>query len=211
MNAFENKYKTLPNHEVLGESLISSRGLLVVISSPSGGGKSTVIKRILAENKDKPYVYSISMTTRPKREGEVDGHDYIFVDEATFRERIRSGDLVEYENVHGCLYGTPKTPIQNWIDRGKIVFLDIDVFGALSLKDSFPANSLLIFLKPPDLDVLKERLLGRATEDQREIQKRLQRVPVEMAEMNKFDEIVVNNDLDGAVRQIEEIVNKKML
>ena len=94
MNAFENKYKTLPNQEAFGESLRSSKGLLVVISSPSGGGKSTVIKRILTKNKDKPFVYSISMTTRPKREGEIDGHDYVFVDEETFRERIKSGDLV---------------------------------------------------------------------------------------------------------------------
>ncbi|NOY58881.1 MAG: guanylate kinase [Calditrichaeota bacterium] len=187
----------------------TKRGLLVAISSPSGGGKSTIIKRILAENKDKPYVYSISMTTRPKREGEIDGRDYWFVDEETFKEKIKSGDLIEYENVHGCFYGTPKTPIQNWIDRGKIVFLDIDVYGALSLRKSFPTHSLLIFLKPPDLEVLKKRLLGRATEDKSEIQKRLQRVPMEMAEMNKFDEIVVNDDLDGAVRQIEEIVNKK--
>jgi len=199
----------LNDHESSGGRLKTKRGLLVAISSPSGGGKSTIIKRILAENKDKPYVYSISMTTRPKREGEIDGRDYWFVDEETFKEKIKSGDLIEYENVHGCFYGTPKTPIQNWIDRGKIVFLDIDVYGALSLRKSFPTHSLLIFLKPPDLEVLKKRLLGRATEDKSEIQKRLQRVPMEMAEMNKFDEIVVNDDLDGAVRQIEEIVNKK--
>jgi len=201
----------LPNHKVSGGGLTSLKGLLVVISSPSGGGKSTIIKRMLAENKDKPYIYSISMTTRPKRKGEVDGRDYFFVDEATFKEKIKSGYLAEYENVHGCLYGTPKTPIQNWIDQGKVVFLDIDVFGALSLRNSFPTNSLLIFLKPPDSDVLRKRLLGRATEDQNKIQKRLQRVPVEMAEMNKFDEIVVNDHLDSAVRKIEEIVNKKMI
>jgi len=194
-----------------GGRLKSKKGLLVAVSSPSGGGKSTIIKRILAKNKEKPYVYSVSMTTRAKREGEIDGRDYWFVDEETFKEKIKSGDLIEYENVHGWFYGTPKAPIQNWIDRGKIVFLDIDVYGALSLRKLFPNSSLLIFLKPPDLEVLKKRLLGRATEDKSKIQKRLQRVPVEMAAMNKFDEIVVNDDLDEAVRQIEKIVNKKMM
>lgn len=201
----------MPDFIDSGVNLRGAKGLLVVISSPSGGGKSTVIKRILAENQEKPYVYSISMTTRPKRKGEVDGRDYIFVDESAFKEKISSGELVEYENVHGYLYGTPKTPIQNWINQGKIVFLDIDVFGALSLRNSFPEHSLLIFLKPPDLAVLRKRLLGRATEDQSEIQKRLQRVPVEMSEMNKFDAIVVNDNLDVTVRKIEEIINKKMI
>ena len=181
----------------------------MAVSSPSGGGKTTVIERLL-EDRSLPFVYSISMTTRPKRPGEIDGRNYWFVDSETFRKKIEDGELVEYQNVHGYMYGTPKRPIETWIDEGKIVLLDIDVYGAQNLRKHFPHNSLLIFLKPPDLEALRQRLKGRATESPQQIQKRLERVPKEMAMMDRFDAVVVNDRLEETVRKVRKLIEEKL-
>ena len=123
-------------------------GLLVVLSSPSGGGKTTVIKKILQDNHP-DYCYSISMTTRPKRAGEEDGRDYWFVSPDEFQQKIKDDEFIEYEQVHDWYYGTPKSSITAWVNAGRIVLLDVDVFGALRLKKYFSEKALLIFLKPP--------------------------------------------------------------
>ncbi len=184
------------------------KGLIVAISSPSGGGKTSVIHRLLQQN-DLSLCYSVSMTTRPRREGEVDGKDYWFVDEKAFCEQIDNNDLVEYEKVHGYYYGTPRQPLLTWLNQDKIVLFDIDVNGALKIQHHFPHNSLLIFLAPPDTTTLKARLLHRGSESTREIQKRLRRVDLEMEKSRNFDEIIVNENLNKTVKQIKEIIKRR--
>ncbi len=185
-----------------------NNGLLVVLSSPSGGGKTTIIRKII-QSGPPDYVYSISMTSRPKRNGETDGHDYFFVDEQTFEQHIKNNDLLEYERVHGWHYGTPKLPVEKWIKEGKAVFMDIDVFGAKHIKQEFKEKALLIFLKPPDENVLIERLKKRSTEDDEQIKKRLQRLPEEMACADDFDVVIINDDLNETVNKVKQLVEQK--
>jgi guanylate kinase len=187
--------------------VIKENGLLVVLSSPSGGGKTTVIKKVIHLNPD--YLYSISMTTRSMRTGEENGRDYWFVSEEEFAESIKAGNFVEYEKVHGCYYGTPITKISEWVDQQKIVFLDLDVYGALRLKEKFENRALLIFLKPPDEKSLVNRLVNRSTETQQQIEKRLTRMPEEIKMAEEFDSIVINEDLDDTIKQVKLIVEKK--
>lgn len=184
----------------------SEKGLLVVLSSPSGGGKTTVIKKILNLH-PKEYVYSISMTTRPKRAGETDGIDYFFVSRQEFEQHIRNGHLLEYENVHGQYYGTPLKPLNEWIEQNFVVLLDIDVYGAQKIKERYN-RSLLVFIKPPDVNVLIERLKKRSTESDKQIEKRLDRLPEEMAYAEKFDYIVVNDKLSDTVEKVHRRVKE---
>ena len=176
-----------------------------MLSAPSGGGKTTVIKRLLSESNPN-WVYSISVTTRPQRKGEVNGRDYWFLDQEQFEQKIENGELVEYEKVHDHYYGTPKTPIVEWIKDGKTVFLDIDVFGAKHVKEQFPNDSILIFLKPPSLEVLKKRLTNRKTESSAQIKRRLERLPLEMEQAKHFDFTVVNHDLNETAKQVKECI-----
>ena len=186
----------------------SGPGLLVVLSSPSGGGKTTVIKRLLAEESD--YIYSVSMTTRPPREDETDGRDYFFIDKNTFANKIERNELIEYEQVHGYLYGTPKAPLERAIADGRVVLLDMDVHGALTLRKYYPDNSLLIFLEPPDMNRLIERLKGRGSEGSEQIARRLQRVPDEMVLAEKFDCMIVNEDLAATLRRVRSIIKDRI-
>jgi guanylate kinase len=183
-------------------------GLLVAISSPSGGGKTSLIQDVL-KDKALPFSYSVSMTTRPRREGEIDGQDYLFVDEATFRDKIEKNEFIEYEQVHGYYYGTPRQPLMRWLTEGRIVLFDIDVKGALQIRNYFKHNTLLIFLAPPDIETLKKRLQGRDTETREQIQKRLHRVDLEMEKSKLFDQVVVNQNFGDTVRQVKEIINKR--
>jgi len=185
-----------------------NKGLLVVLSSPSGGGKTTIIRHIL-QSGPPDYVYSISMTSRPRRKGEIDGQDYFFVDEPTFEQHIENDNLIEYERVHDWYYGTPKQPVEKWIEQGKAVFMDIDVFGAIHIKKEFDDNALLIFLKPPDEQVLRERLKKRSTEDEEQINKRLQRLPKEMACADDFDIVITNDELNETVNKVKQLVEQK--
>lgn len=183
------------------------KGLLVVLSSPSGGGKTTVIKKVIDSDSD--YIYSISMTTRQMRSGEENGRDYWFVSDDEFESSIKNGNLVEYENVHGCFYGTPVDKISEWLAQEKIVFLDLDVYGAMRVKERFDTRALLIFLKPPDEKALIERLVNRSTETKQQIEKRLSRMPEEMKMAEKFDFIIVNNDLQETIDQVKKVVEYK--
>jgi guanylate kinase len=185
-----------------------ANGLLVVLSSPSGGGKTTVIKQIIA-NGPPDYLYSISITTRPMRKGEIGGKDYWFVTPEEFQNRVERGELIEYERVHDWYYGTPKTPIVDWIRQGKVVFLDIDVYGALELKQQFGDTALLIFLMPPSTGELIDRLVHRSTETERQIARRLERLPEEMKKAQEFDYVVVNAQLDETTSTIQKLIENK--
>jgi guanylate kinase len=186
---------------------MSKTGLLVVISSPSGGGKTTIIRKVLDSVKGN-FKYSISATTRPRRINEVDGHDYYFMDKDEFEEKLRRGDFVEWAEVHGYYYATPKSKLDQWLNEGKIILLDLDVDGGLEIKKKYGDLSLLIFIKPPSVDSLVQRLKSRKTEDEAQIKKRLERLPKEMKKAELYDFQIVNEHLDETVQKVIDIVQK---
>ena len=180
-----------------------TRAAPVVLAAPSGAGKTTLARR-LVEGSDR-FVFAISATTRAPRESEKDGVDYLFVSEGDFEAMIDAGDLVEWATVHGRLYGTPRAALEGAASRGEHVVLDIDVQGARLIRDSVP-DARLIFVVPPSVAVLMERLTGRGTEGAREMERRLRSALHELQAASEFDHRVVNDDLDRCVEEIEEIV-----
>ena len=181
-------------------------GLLCVISSPSGGGKSSIIREILKRHPE--YKYSISATTRPRRHYERDGVDYYFLSDDEFDRRLQQGDFIEWAWVHGHRYGTLKKPIEKMLANGDVVLLDIDVIGGRNVRKLFPENSLLIFLKPPSVEELIRRLKGRKSETEEQIKKRLERLPMEMAAADEYDVQIVNDDFEETVRQVDRIISE---
>jgi len=185
---------------------MADKGLLVVISSPSGGGKTTIIRKVLASG-NADYQYSISTTTRQRRSNEVDGKDYFFVDEKEFAEKRARGEFVEWAEVHGNYYATPKTQLERGLEAGKIVLLDLDVEGGVAIKERFGESALLIFVRPPSFESLKRRLQNRKTESDEEINRRLRRYPSEIKKAELYDYQIVNADLETTVKEIIEIIN----
>ena len=183
-----------------------SRGKLIVVSAPSGAGKTTIVKAILA--KYPSLLFSVSATTRPIRAGEVDGRDYFFLQREEFERRIKAGQLVEWEEIYGNLYGTLKSEVDNALSAGKTMLFDIDVRGALSIKRHYPNDTVVIFIRPPSVEVLRSRLLNRKTEDEATMKRRLDRVTMELETGNQFDYQVINDDLQTAVREVEQIIAK---
>ena len=180
------------------------RGRLIVFVAPSGAGKTSVIR--LVRSRHEGIAYSVSCTTRPMRPGEVDGRDYRFLDEPTFRRDIDEGRFVEWAEVHGHLYGTPRQPLDEALDQGRDVFLDLDVVGSLCLKELYGDRAVAIFLAPPSVDELERRLLLRAT-DSPEVQRlRLRNALTELTFRDRFDFQVVNDDLERACREIDGIL-----
>jgi len=185
---------------------METKGLLVVISAPSGAGKTSVIRKVLATG-DERFRYSISATTRARRGNERPGEDYFFLSPEDFdAERLR-GEFVEWAEVHGHYYATPKTPLDKWLAEGGIVFLDLDVDGGLAIKDKYNDTAILIFINPPSYQSLVDRLRSRETESQAQIDKRLERYPKEMQNSQKYDYRIVNEQLDATVKEIIKIVN----
>ena len=182
-------------------------GILVIVSSPSGGGKTTIIHTILNMYSEK-FVYSISATTRKMRSGEVDGKDYFFLTEEQFIKDIENHRFLEWEQVHGYYYGTPKLYIDQCIRNGKYVLLDIDVNGALQVAKKYENNTITIFISPPSQIELINRLKNRKTDTEEEIEKRLKRIPVEMELSKYFNYIVINDKIDDTVNKIIEIINR---
>ena len=179
------------------------RGYPIVISSPSGGGKTTLVHRILA---DMPKAaYSVSVTTRPPRTGERNGRDYFFVSKPAFERMVRKHELAEWAGVHSHLYGTPKKFLDAKITLGYFPILDVDVQGALQLKKKYPAG-VYIFLIPPTLRELARRLRERHTDSPEVIKKRLQAAKRELAVAQKYDYVVLNDDLDAAVERVKTIL-----
>ena len=180
----------------------SYQGRMLVISGPSGCGKSTLCKRLV---RDERVEFSISATTRPMREGEVDGREYHFLDADHFRERVEAGDFIEWAEVHGNLYGTLRAPLDRAVAAGKIFLIEIDVQGALQLK-ALEVDGLYVFISPPSAAVLRDRLEGRATDSQPVIERRLKKAADEMLEAPRYDSTIVNDDLDRAFAELQTLV-----
>ncbi len=180
-----------------------ARGKLIVISAPSGAGKTAIAWQIMKRNPS--LVFSVSATTRAKRAGEVDGRDYYFLTREEFERRVRAGEFVEWEEVFGNCYGTLKADVEKSLQAGHHVVFDIDVNGGLSIKRQYP-DALLIFIQPPSIGVLRERLVKRGSENDATLQRRLDRVPMEMEKGKAFDYQVVNDDLQRAVDEVQKIV-----
>ena len=176
---------------------------LIVLSAASGAGKTTIAK-ILAEKYEEMEI-SVSATTRGKRPRETDGIDYHFISVDAFQKNIRENNFLEYEEVHGDYYGTLKDRVEDLLSVGKTVIFDIDVKGALSIKRLY-SHAILIFIKTPSLSELKQRLRNRKSESDEAIQKRLSRIDFEYAQADKFDFVVINDKLEHAVEQIENII-----
>ncbi|MGX7092672.1 guanylate kinase [Hutsoniella sourekii] len=186
-----------------------SRGLLVVLSGPSGVGKGTVRAAIFEENKYN-YVYSISATTRKMRDGEVDGVDYFFISREEFENLIQEDALLEHAEYVGNYYGTPIKKIQENLEAGHDVFLEIEVQGALKVKERMP-EGVFIFLAPPNLTELESRICGRGTEDEAIIFERMQKAREEIEMMQYYDYVVVNEEVDQAVDQVNAIIQSEHL
>ena len=181
----------------------NDKGLLLVISGPSGTGKGTVCKRLLEKNKD--IFLSVSATTREPREGEIDGVSYHFYDEDKFRNLIAKNQFIEWAAFCDNYYGTPKAPVIENIDNGRDVMLEIEIEGAMKVRAKHP-EGVYIFLFPPSIEVLEERLKGRGTETDEVIAKRLARAKEEFKMCTKYNYYVVNDDLEKAVEEIEAII-----
>ena len=175
---------------------MAEKGVLIVVSGFSGAGKGTIVKRIVEENSN--YALSISMTTREPREGEVEGKSYFFVSKERFEEAISNGELVEYANYVGNYYGTPRAYVDRMISQGRDVILEIEMQGAIQVKTRFP-DAVLIFVTPPDAEELKRRLMSRGTEDEATVNKRMHRAFEESAFVDRYDYLLINDDLDRCV------------
>ena len=183
---------------------MSERGLLIVFSGPSGVGKGTVRQEIFS-TPDHKFEYSVSMTTRAQRPGEVDGKDYFFRSREEFEELIRNGQMLEYAEYVGNYYGTPLTYVNETLDKGIDVFLEIEVQGALQGKKKVP-DAVFIFLTPPDLNELQERLVGRGTDSEEVIAQRIERAREEIALMSEYDYAIVNDEVPLAAERVKRVI-----
>jgi guanylate kinase len=181
----------------------AAHGLLVVVAGPSGVGKGSVHARVRAALPDTHL--SVSVTTRRPRPGERDGVDYHFVDRAGFEAMVASGALLEWAEYAGNLYGTPLAPVVEAVASGSVVVLDIEVQGAIQVKERVP-DALLVFLLPPSLEELERRLRGRGTEDDAAVQRRMEVAQQEMTQQGAFDAAVVNDDLDRCAQEVLALI-----
>jgi len=184
----------------------NTEGKLVVISAPSGTGKGTVINQLLKLRPD--FVFSVSATTRKPRPGEVDGVEYHFLTNERFREMIIKNEFLEYAEYVGEFYGTPLKPIIDCVDSGITVLLDIEIQGARQVMAKIP-DALTIFIVPPDLDELENRLRGRGTDSEKKLAARLERARVELEEKCRYDYIVINDDVNRAAEEILYLIDRK--
>lgn len=183
---------------------MSERGLLIVFSGPSGVGKGTVRQEIFS-TPDHKFDYSVSMTTRPQRPGEVDGVDYFFRTREEFEALIKEGQMLEYAEYVGNYYGTPLSYVNETLDKGIDVFLEIEVQGALQVKSKVP-DGVFIFLTPPDLEELEDRLVGRGTDSPEVIAQRIERAKEEIALMREYDYAVVNDQVSLAAERVKRVI-----
>ena len=186
------------------QSSHSQKGKLVVVTGPSGVGKGTLLK-ILAERHPQRFVFSISATTRPPRPGEVDGKEYFFLTRPEFELRQSEGDFLEWAEYAGNLYGTPRQAVEAWISAGEVVLLEIELVGARKVAHTFP-NAQKIFIAPPSIAVLEQRIRDRGMDDEAAIAKRLQHAQAEIDAAQEFDLAIVNDDLETALGKLEKAI-----
>lgn len=183
------------------------KGKIIVLAAPSGCGKSTIINA-LVEQGDLNLGFAVSATTRPPRQGEEDGVNYYFMSEEAFRDAIAEGEFVEFEEVYpGRLYGTLRSEIDRITGEGHNIILDLDVNGALRVKDLYGAEALTVFIEPPSIDELRRRLESRGTESPENIDERIDRAEYELSRAGAFDRRIVNDDLMTAVRQTRNLID----
>ena len=191
------------------DSLPPRRGIIFILSAPSGAGKTTIYRAALKAIKN--LEFSISLTTRERRKNEADGIDYSFVSEEEFNRRQSSGELAEWARVFESSYGTPRAPLDAAIASGRDILLDIDIQGAQQIRAKYPRDAVSIFVLPPTLEELAGRLRGRATEDESKIQHRLQKAREEAEAYPEYDYLIVNAEIPKSVAQLETIVNAERL
>lgn len=183
--------------------MVNKEGMLILFSGPSGVGKDTVLDVVL--NKDKSLQKSISLTTRNIRDNETDGKDYYFISFPKFEDMISNGEVLEYAQYGENMYGTPKAPVDKWLSEGKTVILKIEVQGAKNIKEMYP-DSVGVFLLPPSMEELERRLRSRGTEDEADIQRRLEIARDEIHKSVDYDYFVINEDIDSASDDVLTII-----
>ena len=179
-------------------------GFLLVVSGPSGVGKGTLVDRLIAARPD--CSLSISATTRARRPHETDGMQYFFLSREEFERKRETGHFLEWAEVHGQLYGTPRAFVDEQLGKGRIVVLEVDVQGGASIRRA-DRSAVSVFLSPPSIDALRQRLLGRGTDRTEVVEQRLRNAPAEMAQMREYDYVVLNDDLDLATARLVAIVD----
>lgn len=187
-------------------------GRLLIVSAPSGSGKSTIVQYLMKEHPEFKLAFSISATSRPPRGTEQHGVEYFFLTEDEFRQRIENNEFLEYEEVYaGRFYGTLKEQVEKQLEAGQNVVFDVDVVGGCNIKQYYGDRAMSVFIQPPSIEELRRRLIGRATDDADQIEKRLAKAEFEMTFAPKFDKILVNDDLEiakqEAVRMMQEFLN----
>lgn len=184
------------------------QGKIIIISAPSGCGKSTIINAIMNDGRDRDLGFSVSATNRPPREGEQHGVNYYFLTPEEFKSRIDAGDFVEYEEVYpGRFYGTLRSEIERITGEGHNVLLDIDVKGGINVKHMYGSRAVSIFIEPPSIDALRNRLEGRGTETPASIADRVGRAEMELGYAARFDHRVLNDDLTTAIADVAAIID----
>ena len=190
------------------------KGKLVILSAPSGAGKTTICKNLLEINEK--WLYSISATTRPMRENETNGKDYLFMTKEKFEHKEKFGEFIECEWVHGNRYGTPVDPLESAIAKGRIFLLDIDVKGAMNLIEEFEDDVISVFIEPPGMTIpdqvesLNERLTNRGDYNETLIKQRLKRFELELSYKEKFSFSFINEDLEETTNEIDKIIKENM-
>jgi guanylate kinase len=188
---------------------IKRRGLLLVLSSPSGAGKTTLARRLIAA--DGEIAMSVSVTTRSPRPGEVDGRDYHFVDEATFKRMREAGELLEWARVFDNFYGTPRAPVETAIAKGRDILFDIDWQGAQQLSEKMKHDVVRVFILPPSADVLAERLRTRAQDPETVVRRRMAQASDEISHWPEYDYVIVNAELDASLAGVSAILAAERL
>ncbi len=185
---------------------MTKKGKILILVSPSGGGKSTMTNRLL--NDFDQLKFSVSATTRKPRKGEQDGVHYHYLSKDDFKEKVENNEFLEWEEFYnGTMYGTLRSVVENELNKGYFILLDIDVLGAMNVKERYGDKALTLFIQPPSLEVLKERLIARGTETDESLETRIERAEKEMTYASNFDTVIVNDDLESAYSRIKETVS----